>query len=93
MNDYETKFNQKTRFVAKYIPTEDNKIQLFMEGLRYEINNFMVNRDVMSFDKAVEYAQKREHDLEIRGATLSISKHPRIDQTVHVSSIPSDQFA
>ncbi|KAL7604659.1 hypothetical protein Lser_V15G18212 [Lactuca serriola] len=60
VNDYETQFNQKTRFAAKYIPTKNDKIQLFMEGLRYEIRDFVVNQDVLSFDKVVEYARKRE---------------------------------
>ncbi|XP_052627736.1 uncharacterized protein LOC128134251 [Lactuca sativa] len=91
VNDYETQFNQKARFAAKYIPTGDDKIQLFMEGLRYEIHDFVVNRDVLSFDKAIEYARRHEHDLEIRGATLSVPKHPRIDRTVPVSSIPPAQ--
>ncbi|KAL7597342.1 hypothetical protein Lser_V15G29562 [Lactuca serriola] len=92
VNDYETQFNQKAQFAAKYISTEDDKIQLFMEGLWYEICDSVVNRDVLSFDKAVEYARKHEHDLEIRGATLSVLKHPRVDQTALVSSIPSAQF-
>ncbi|XP_023736773.1 uncharacterized protein LOC111884688 [Lactuca sativa] len=89
--DYETQFNQKSRFATKYIPTEDNKIQLLLDGLRYEICDFMANRDVLSFDKAVEYARKCEHDLEIRGATLSVPKHPRIDRTIPVSCIPPAQ--
>ncbi|XP_023732339.1 uncharacterized protein LOC111880169 [Lactuca sativa] len=54
--DYETQFNQKARFATKYIPTEDDKIQLFLDGLRYEIRDFVANRDVLSFVKAVEYA-------------------------------------
>ncbi|XP_023748405.1 uncharacterized protein LOC111896670 [Lactuca sativa] len=36
VNEYETQFNQKAQFATKYIPTGDDKIQLFMEGLRYE---------------------------------------------------------
>ncbi|KAL7592625.1 uncharacterized protein LOC111893563 [Lactuca sativa] len=91
VTEYETQFNQRARFVAKYIPTEDDKSQLFMEGLRYEIRDFVINRDIISFDKAVEYARKREHDLEIRGVTLSVPKHPRVDRTVSVSTIPSAQ--
>ena len=77
MNEYETQFNQKAWFAEKYIPTEDEKIQLFLEGLRHEIHDFVANRDVLSFDKAVEYARRHEHDLEIRGATLTDPKHPR----------------
>ncbi|XP_052625850.1 uncharacterized protein LOC128132889 [Lactuca sativa] len=91
VTEYETQFNQRARFAAKYIPTEDDKSQLFMEGLRYEIRDFVINRDILSFDKAVEYVRKREHDLEIRGATLSVPKHLRVDRTVSVSTIPSAQ--
>ena len=91
LNVYEPNSIKKTRFAAKYIPTENDKIQLFMEGLRYEIRDFMVNQAVLRFDKAVEYARKREHGLEIRGATFSVPMHPCIDQTVPGSSIPSGQ--
>ncbi|XP_023751563.1 uncharacterized protein LOC111899898 [Lactuca sativa] len=89
--DYETQFNQKAQFATKYIPTEDDKTQLFLDGLRYEIHDFVANRDVLSFEKAVEYARKREHDLEIRGANFSVSKHPRIDRTTLFSFIPLTQ--
>ena len=86
VNEYETQFNQRARFATKYIPTEDEKIQLFMEGLRHEIHDFVANREVLSFDKAVEYARRREHDLEIRGATFTAPKHPRTERTVPVPS-------
>nr|KAJ0207233.1 hypothetical protein LSAT_V11C500291490 [Lactuca sativa] len=75
MNEYETQFNQKARFA----------------GLRHEIHDFVANREVLSFDKVVEYARKREHDLEIRGATLSIPKHPRTERTAPASPIPPTQ--
>ena len=39
---------------------------MFVEGLRYEINNFVVKREISSSNKAVEYARRREHDLMIR---------------------------
>ncbi|XP_023763326.1 uncharacterized protein LOC111911812 [Lactuca sativa] len=72
VNEYETQFNQRARFATKYILTEDDKIQLFLDGLRYEIRDFVANQDVLSFDKA-------ESMLE---------SHPRIDQTVSVTFIP-----
>ena len=86
--DFETQLNQKAQFATKCIPTEDDKIQLFLDELRYEICDFVAYRDVMSFENVVEYGRKREHDLEICGATISVPKHPRIDQTTLVSSIP-----
>ncbi|XP_052619793.1 uncharacterized protein LOC128126098 [Lactuca sativa] len=52
----------------------------------YEIRDFVTNRDVLSFDKVVEYARKSEHDLEIRGATLFVPKHPHIDRTAYVQT-------
>ncbi|XP_023744753.1 uncharacterized protein LOC111892905 [Lactuca sativa] len=67
------------------------EVLLFLDGLRYEIRDFVANRDVLSFEKAVNYARKREHDLEIRGATLSVTKHPCIDRTASVSSIQQAQ--
>ncbi|XP_052625944.1 uncharacterized protein LOC128132964 [Lactuca sativa] len=92
VNEYETQFNQRERFATEYIPTEDEKIQLFMERLRHEIHDFIVNLDILSFDKVVDYARRREYDLEIRGSTLTIPKHPRTERTVLVPSIPPAQF-
>ncbi|XP_023732608.1 uncharacterized protein LOC111880411 [Lactuca sativa] len=94
----------KTRLLEKYCPL-DMRIRLekellelkqegktlFLEGLRYKICDFVINRDVLSFDKAIEYARKREHDLEIHCATLSVSKLPRIERTTPVSSMPPPQ--
>ncbi|XP_023731121.1 uncharacterized protein LOC111878871 [Lactuca sativa] len=88
VNEYETQFSEKARFAAKYIPTEDEKIQLFLEGLRHEINDFVTNQDVLSFEKAIEYAQRRELDLEISGATLTVPKHPHTKRTAPISTIP-----
>ncbi|KAL7605619.1 hypothetical protein Lser_V15G17082 [Lactuca serriola] len=57
-----------------------------MEGLRHEIHDFVANREVLSFDKAVEYARRREHNLEIHGGAFTIPKHPRTERTVPVPS-------
>ena len=60
VSEYEKVFNEKAQFASKYIPTEEEKIDIFVEGLRYEIKDFVTVREITSFAKAVEYARKRE---------------------------------
>ena len=61
-----------------------------MEGLQYEIRDYVINRNILSFDKIDVYVRK--HELEICGAILSILKHPRVDQTLFVFAILSARF-
>ena len=63
-----------------------------MEGLQYEICDFLINRNIMSFDKTNVYTRKHEHELEIHGAILSVLKHPHVDQNLFVFSISSARF-
>ncbi|TLX66598.1 hypothetical protein E9993_23385, partial [Labilibacter sediminis] len=63
VSEYERVFNEKAQFASRYLPTEAEKIDIFVEGLRYEIKDFVTIREITSFAKAVEYARRREYDL------------------------------
>lgn len=63
VNDYETEFNKKARFASRFLTSERERIEHFVDGLRREIRDLVANRDIVDFGKAVEYARKREHDL------------------------------
>ncbi|XP_024990613.1 uncharacterized protein LOC112524903 [Cynara cardunculus var. scolymus] len=63
--EYETQFNRKARFALRFLSSEHERIEHFVNGLRREIREFVANRDIPSFNKAVEYARRREHDLTI----------------------------
>ena len=58
-----------------------------MEGLQYEIRDLVINRNILLFNKIDVHVRK--HELEIGGAILSVPKHPRVNQTLFVCSIPS----
>ncbi|XP_024963866.1 uncharacterized protein LOC112504146 [Cynara cardunculus var. scolymus] len=73
--EYETQFNQKAHFVIRFITSEEERAQTFIEGLRCEIRDFVANREIPSFNKAVEYARHLEHDLEEHGELSSMPKH------------------
>ncbi|XP_024959748.1 arginine and glutamate-rich protein 1-like [Cynara cardunculus var. scolymus] len=63
--EYETEFNRKLQFAQRFVPSEKDTINHFVNGLRRNIREFVTNRDVPSFTKAVENARKREHDLSL----------------------------
>ncbi|KAJ9544953.1 hypothetical protein OSB04_024660 [Centaurea solstitialis] len=63
VNDYKTEFNRKARFASRFLTSERERIEHFVDGLRSEIHDLVANRDIVDFGKAVEYARKREHDL------------------------------
>ena len=56
--EYETEFNRKLQFAQRFVPSEKDKINHFVAGLRRNIRDFVTNRDISSFAKAVEYARK-----------------------------------
>ncbi|TLX69918.1 hypothetical protein E9993_22685, partial [Labilibacter sediminis] len=89
VNEYERVFNEKAQFATRYLPTEAEKIDIFVEGLRYEIKDFVTIRKIKSFHKAVEYARRREHELNIRGELNPAAKKPRIERS---DSTPTPQF-
>ncbi|XP_024990650.1 uncharacterized protein LOC112524940 [Cynara cardunculus var. scolymus] len=84
--DYETEFNRKARFAQRFLTSDQDKIDHFVDGLRREIRDFVANRDISSFGKAVEYARRREHDLTIPDDTVSTPKRQRTDRTFSAPS-------
>ncbi|KAJ9564588.1 hypothetical protein OSB04_000554 [Centaurea solstitialis] len=63
--EYETEFKRKLQFAQRFVPSEKDKINHFVAGLRRNIRDFVTNREISSFTKAVEYARKRGHDLSL----------------------------
>ncbi|XP_024963523.1 uncharacterized protein LOC112503761 [Cynara cardunculus var. scolymus] len=63
--EYETEFNRKLQFAQRFVPSEKDKINHFVNDFRWNIHDFVTNRDIPSFAKAVEHARKREHDLSL----------------------------
>ncbi|KAJ9566939.1 hypothetical protein OSB04_002905 [Centaurea solstitialis] len=84
--EYETQFNRKARFALRFLSSEHERIEHFVDGLRREIREFVSNRDIPSFNKAVEYARCREHDLTILDEPNSEPKKQRAERTFSVST-------
>ncbi|XP_024963667.1 uncharacterized protein LOC112503929 [Cynara cardunculus var. scolymus] len=61
--DYETEFNHKAQFATRFLTTEQERVDHFIDGLRSEIRDVIANRDISEFEKAVESARRHEHDL------------------------------
>ncbi|TLX69464.1 hypothetical protein E9993_22990, partial [Labilibacter sediminis] len=92
VSEYERVFNEKAQFASRYLRTEEEKIDIFVEGLRYEIKDFVTVREITSFNKAVEYARRREHELDMRGALAPIAKKPRVERSDSVPAPQSRRF-
>ncbi|KAJ9557277.1 hypothetical protein OSB04_011891 [Centaurea solstitialis] len=90
--EYETEFNQKLRFAQRFLSTEDDKVERFVGGLRKEIRNFLVNREVPSFVKAVEFSRRCEHDLSIPDDPVPAAKRPCTEKTSTVPTHRSPKF-
>ncbi|KAJ9546759.1 hypothetical protein OSB04_019302 [Centaurea solstitialis] len=84
MIEYETQFNRKARFALRFLSSEHVRIEHFVDGLRREIREFVSNRDIPSFNKAVEYARRREYDLTILDEPNSEPKKQRAERTFSV---------
>ncbi|KAJ9557756.1 hypothetical protein OSB04_012370 [Centaurea solstitialis] len=82
--EYETQFNRKARFALRFLSSEHERTEHFVDGLRPEIREFVSNRDIPSFNKAVEYARRREHDLTILDEPNSEPKKQRAERTFSV---------
>ncbi|XP_024965902.1 uncharacterized protein LOC112506104 [Cynara cardunculus var. scolymus] len=82
--EYETQFNHKARFALRFLSSEHDRIEHFVDGMRREIQEFVVNRDIPSFNIAVEYARRHEHDLTKFGEPTSESKRQRTERTISV---------
>ncbi|KAJ9544516.1 hypothetical protein OSB04_024223 [Centaurea solstitialis] len=78
---YETQFNLKARFASRFVTSEQHKIEHFVDGLRREIKEFVSNRDITSFRRAVECARRREHELSLYGEATSEPKRQRIERS------------
>ncbi|KAJ9537587.1 hypothetical protein OSB04_030320 [Centaurea solstitialis] len=88
--DYETEFNHKAQFATRFLTTEQERIDHFIDGLRPEIRDVVANRDISEFEKAVESARRREHDLNRSDRNLAPpAKRPRVEG---VTSAPTQQF-
>ncbi|XP_024981720.1 uncharacterized protein LOC112518303 [Cynara cardunculus var. scolymus] len=82
--EYETQFNRKSRFALRFLSSEHDRIEHFVDVLRREIWEFVVNRDISSFSKVVEYARRREHDLTKIEEPTSESKRQQTERTFSV---------
>ncbi|KAJ9548050.1 hypothetical protein OSB04_020593 [Centaurea solstitialis] len=88
--DYETEFNHKAQFATRFLTTEQERIDHFIDGLRPEIRDVVANREISEFEKAVESARRREHDLNRSDRNLAPpAKRPRVEG---VTSAPTQQF-
>ncbi|KAJ9561903.1 hypothetical protein OSB04_007063 [Centaurea solstitialis] len=90
--EYETEFNRKLGFAQRFLSTEDDKVERFVGGLRKEIRNFLVNREVPSFVKAVEFARRCERDLSIPDDPVPAAKRPCTGKTTSVPTHRSPKF-
>ena len=90
--NYEAEFNRKACFAKRFITSEHEKINHFVDGLRREIREFVANRDIPNFGKAVEYARRREHDLTIPDGTVSALKRQRTDRTFSLPTHKPSRF-
>ncbi|KAI3673446.1 hypothetical protein L6452_39565 [Arctium lappa] len=90
--EYETQFNQKARFALRFLSSEHERIEHFVDGLRREIREFVANRDIPSFNKAVEYARRREHDLTILDEPNFQLKRQRNERTFSLPTHKSPRF-
>ncbi|KAJ9542499.1 hypothetical protein OSB04_029005 [Centaurea solstitialis] len=84
--EYETEFNRKLRFAQRFLSTEDDTVERFVGRLRKEIRNFLVNREIPSFVKAVKFARRCEHDLSIPDDLVPAAKRPCTGKT---STVPT----
>ncbi|XP_024961993.1 uncharacterized protein LOC112502334 [Cynara cardunculus var. scolymus] len=83
---YETQFNMKAHFASRFVTSEQPKIEHFVDGLRREIKEFVSNRDLTSFRRAVECARRREHELSFYGESTPEPKRQRTKITTFVPS-------
>ena len=65
VTEYEIEFTRLSLLSDYQVATEERRIQRFVLGLRPEIREFVRNRELVSYEKAVEYARIREHELSL----------------------------
>ncbi|XP_024965100.1 uncharacterized protein LOC112505422, partial [Cynara cardunculus var. scolymus] len=88
MVQYETQFNMKARFASRFVTSEQHKIEHFVDGLRREIKEFVSNHDLTSFQRAVECARRREHELSLYGES---TPEPKRQRTKITTSVPANR--
>ncbi|XP_024964607.1 uncharacterized protein LOC112504883 [Cynara cardunculus var. scolymus] len=76
---------------ATFAALEKEPVDHFIDRLRSEIRDVVANRDISEFEKAVEYARRREHDLTRSDRNPAPpAKRPRIEGAI---SAPTQQFS
>ncbi|KAJ9552806.1 hypothetical protein OSB04_016851 [Centaurea solstitialis] len=83
---------ERVQFAQRFVPSEKDKINHFVTGLRRNIRDFLTNRDISSFTKAVEYARKREHDLSLPDDSDVPEKRTRVEKTFSTPTSKSSRF-
>jgi hypothetical protein len=56
VQEYTTKFMEKARFAEIYVPTEERRIEKYVWGLKGNIREFVMTRNPMTFEAAIDMA-------------------------------------
>ncbi|KAJ9539086.1 hypothetical protein OSB04_031819 [Centaurea solstitialis] len=80
--EYETQFNRKARFALRFLSSEHERIEHFIDGLRREIREFVSNRDFPSFNKAVDRKSNglKERSLYLLNDNLDLSLQGEVNR-------------
>ncbi|KAJ9546848.1 LOW QUALITY PROTEIN: hypothetical protein OSB04_019391 [Centaurea solstitialis] len=64
VQEYTTRFIEKSRFVVIYVPTEDRRVERYIWGLKGNIREFVMGKDPATFQAAINAAEliEREKD-------------------------------
>ncbi|KAI3708555.1 hypothetical protein L2E82_37779 [Cichorium intybus] len=63
VQEYTTEFNEKARFAAHQVDTEERKIDRYLWGLRTQIREFLQSSSFTTYQQIVEAAKSREKEL------------------------------
>ncbi|KAI3787749.1 hypothetical protein L2E82_00138 [Cichorium intybus] len=63
VQEYTTEFNEKARFAAHQVDTEESKIDRYLWGLRTQIREFLQSSSFTTYQQIVEAAKSREKEL------------------------------
>ncbi|KAI3787689.1 hypothetical protein L2E82_00022 [Cichorium intybus] len=63
VQEYTTEFNEKARFAAHQVDTEERKIDRYLWGLRTQIREFLQSSSFITYQQIVEAAKSREKEL------------------------------
>jgi hypothetical protein len=62
VQEYTTKFMEKARFAEIYVPTEERRIEKYVWGLKGNIREFVMTRNPMTFEAAIDMAELTERE-------------------------------